>query len=232
MEIASFRYDVDNLSYVVFNGLSAAAVDGGAVGEILAFLAERGLTLQYVVNTHGHADHTKGNQGLLSSTGARLIGRDRLLQQEGLLLDGQRLHVMPTPGHTADSVTFHYNGALITGDTLFNGTVGNCFSGDLEAFYHSILRLLQFPDDTCVYAGHDYVKDAMAAAKYWEPSNTEIDRYLNRYNPDFPVSTLKEERKVNPYLRYSEPQIVSQIRQKGLPSETDLDRWISFMTMG
>lgn len=232
MEITPFRYDADNLSYVISHGASAVAVDGGAVDAIVCFLSEKGLTLRYVVNTHAHPDHTKGNRGLLSATHGQWIPRERLIADGGLTLDGERIEVIPTPGHTEDSVTFHCHGALITGDTLFNGTVGNCFSGDLERFYHSISRLLGFPDDNRVYAGHDYVRDSMAAARYWEPENPEIDRYLSKYDPAHVVSTIGEERGVNPYLRVDEPGIVSQIRRKGLPSETALDRWISFMRMG
>lgn len=232
MNILPFRYDTDNLSYVVFRGASAAVVDGGAVEQILAFLTRSGITLRYVLNTHGHADHTKGNARLMAATGAPWANGRDVIENGGVSIDGESLLAMATPGHTADSVTFHFNGVLITGDTLFNGTVGNCFSGDLAAFYDSIERLSRFPDDTRVYAGHDYVHEAMASARYWEPNNPDIDGYLARYDTNHVVSTLGEERRVNPYLRVNTPVIVSQIRQRGLPADTALDRWTSFMNMG
>ena len=232
MKITPFRYDADNISYVVSHGKSAAVVDGGAVDAILAHLSRNQLSLKYVINTHAHPDHTKGNQRLLSTTQGQWIEREKLIADGGLFMDGELLEAIPTPGHTMDSVTFHFNGVLITGDTLFNGTVGNCFSGDFESFYRSISRLSRFPDDTLVYAGHDYVGDSMAAARYWEPDNPAIESYLAKYDPNHVVSTMGDERLVNPYLRFNEPGIVAQIRQRGLSAETALDRWISFMKMG
>ena len=75
------------------------------------------------------------------------------------------IRVVHTPGHTKDSICFHADNILITGDTLFNGTVGNCFSGDLDGFLKSLTFLLSFPDETLIYAGHDYVSESMNFAK-------------------------------------------------------------------
>jgi hydroxyacylglutathione hydrolase len=120
---------------------------------------------------------------------------------------------------------------MVTGDTLFNGTVGNCFSGDLKGFYHSIKHLLSFPDETIVYAGHDYVTDSMVVAKRLEPENPDIDRFLTDYRPEHVLSTLAEERKINPYLRFNEPEIIAFLKQQGLPVGTEFERWESIMAI-
>ena len=65
MEIKQFRYGDGNLAYLVYNGKTAAAIDGGATDNILRFVKEHSLNLEYVLNTHDHADHTPGNSSLL-----------------------------------------------------------------------------------------------------------------------------------------------------------------------
>jgi|SRR6185369_9339799 len=130
-------------------------VDPGADGEmILAAVARLGLTVKYVVNTHGHFDHVGGNRQLQSETGAELLIHENdlaLLQQasrsgrnyglvvedspaptryltDGLRLDfGRRtLEVLHTPGHTPGgcSLLLRNEQVVITGDTLFADSVG------------------------------------------------------------------------------------------------------------
>ena len=57
LQLKQFRYASDNLGYVIFGPKSAVAVDGGAVDEILEFIAAKNLTLQSVTQTHSHPDH-------------------------------------------------------------------------------------------------------------------------------------------------------------------------------
>ena len=52
----------------------AAVIDpGDDVNDILLFLAKDKLTLKYILNTHGHFDHTGGNKALKDSTNAKLM---------------------------------------------------------------------------------------------------------------------------------------------------------------
>ncbi len=229
MEIIQFRYGSDNLAYLVCGPRRALAVDGGAVGEILAFLRRRRLELACVVNTHAHPDHTAGTEELVRRSGAEYLDNGRLRADGAVYVDEEPVRVLHTPGHTLDCLTFVAGKALITGDTLFNGTVGNCFSGDLRGFHDSICRLSRFPDDTRIYAGHDYVRESIAFARSLEPQNPDLDRYLARYRPDHVVSTLGEERRVNPYLRCNEPSLVEVMRRKGLAADTPYQRWVALM---
>ena len=86
-----------------------------------------------------------------------------------------------TPGHTEDSVTFKADDFLVTGDTLFNGTIGNCFSGDLNAFFTSLKRLISLPGHMKIYAGHDYVMDSMKMAAIIEKNNPYFAEYIKKY---------------------------------------------------
>lgn len=232
LTITQFRYNADNLAYVVNGSTTAVAVDPGAVDGILEFLETHGLTLTHVINTHSHPDHTMGNAELIKRSGATHLDFQTLLNAGQLDVDGESLLVHHTPGHMDDCLTFEYEGHLITGDTLFNGTVGTCFSGDMTGFFHAISLLLTFPDETKIYAGHDYVKESMAFARTIEPENeAEIARYLTLYDPAHVVSTLADERRANPFVRFNEKGLVETMKRRGLPVTTELERWNSVMEL-
>jgi hydroxyacylglutathione hydrolase len=231
MEVRQFRYSADNLGYLVYGEKTAVAIDGGAVENILSFVEENGLRLAYVTNTHSHMDHLVGNQPLLDRTGAQMIDYDTLIYGSSIEIDGETLPVMQTPGHTRDSVCFYFGRVLLSGDTLFNGKVGRCFSGDAEGFFHSIRKILSFPDETLVYAGHDYVEEYMGFARSLEPDNPHIDTYLEKYDPDCVVFSLGEEKKVNPFLRFNDPGIIRILEEKGLSAESPLERWRSLLSL-
>jgi hydroxyacylglutathione hydrolase len=231
MNVKQFHYAADNLGYVVHGHTHALAIDGGAVEKILTYLRSNRLELTWVLNTHGHPDHTAGTSELLRRAGARYLDNDTLRAKGAVHLDGEVMHILHTPGHTEDSLTFNPEGILITGDTLFNGTVGNCFSGDLKGFYRSIKTLARFPGDTVIYAGHDYVRESIAFARSLETANPALDRYLDRYNPRHVRSTLAEERQVNPYLRFNEASLIEILKRRGARVDTEYDRWLAMMSI-
>lgn len=231
LKVKQFRYGADNLGYLIYGTENGMAVDGGDAEGIIAFLGEHRLRLKYVANTHDHPDHTSGNALLLEATNARFLSGADLPDGAQIALDGGEVRIIHTPGHTKESRCFHSGKFLLGGDTLFNGTIGNCFSGDLEGFYHSILKLMALPDETIVYAGHDYVKVSMAFARRLDPGNRAIGAFLRRYDPKQVFSTLAEERKMNPYLRFNDPAIVKLLAKLRLPRETESERWHSLMSI-
>lgn len=231
MKIKQFFYGGDNLGYLLHSGTRALAIDGGAVEEILAFVRDSGLQLAQVTNTHGHGDHTTGTRRLAQAAGATYLDHHRFTEGQTIDLAGEAVTVRLTPGHTADSVCFAADHFLVTGDTLFNATVGNCFSGDLEAFYRSIRVLMDYPKPTRIYAGHDYVAASLAYVRHLTPQNRAIDDYAARYDKRHVVSTLEEELAVNPYLRFDAPEIVSLLESQGLPTATAYQRWTGVMSL-
>ncbi len=231
LAVEQFRYSFDNLGYLIFGDRTAMAVDGGAVEDILSFLEKRRLELRWVVNTHSHYDHTSGNEALLKYSRARFMDCAALAALGRLELEGKTIQVYATPGHTRDSICFHTDTILLTGDTLFNGTVGNCFSGDIHSFYSSIRKILTLPPETVIYAGHDYVRDSLAMARHLEPDNPAIDDFLSVYDPNHVYSTLADELRINPYLRFNEGRIVRLLREMELPCGTEEERWKSLMSL-
>ena len=231
LNIEQFRYGTDNFAYIIHGKAQAMAIDGGAWKEILSFLKNNDLTLEFITNTHSHYDHTPGNDQLLKATGAIFLNSATLPDNHKIIIEGETVLVYRTPGHTDDSVCFHTGDILITGDTLFNGTIGNCFSGDQKSFYKSIKRLMALPDDTKIYAGHDYIRDSLAFAKHLEPNNKNIERFWSAYDSDHAYSTMADERQINPYLRFNEESIINLLKVNNLSCATEWERWESLMSI-
>ncbi|MFO8048696.1 MAG: MBL fold metallo-hydrolase [Desulfosudaceae bacterium] len=231
MKIKQFRYGSDNLAYLVYGQKKALAVDPGAVSAIIDFLGDNDLVLQTIVNTHTHPDHTSGNKELLRRTGADYIDMPTLFKNPRLDLEGERIDIYHTPGHTMDSAVFHCGRELITGDTLFNGKAGRCFTGDLARFLESIKTILTFPEDTVIYGGHDYVLEYLETAREIEPDNPAIDDFLKAYNPELVRSTLAGEKAVNPTLRFNTDSLIEIMKNRGLPVATEYERWCSIMSL-
>ncbi len=231
MELKQFRYGGGNLAYVLYAEGEAAAVDGGAVRDILKFLKKHGLELKYVVNTHGHSDHTPGNRRLLKQSDAFFKGCEELAGAGELFLGGEKISIFPSPGHSTDSIFFAYDSVLITGDTLFNGTVGNCYTGDYRLYFESLQKILAYPQETRIYAGHDLVHYAMGVAKKLEPGNEAVDEFLKMYDEQHVSSTLAQELNHNPFIRYNDPGLDNIRKETGMSLETEFDRWRAMMSL-
>jgi glyoxylase-like metal-dependent hydrolase (beta-lactamase superfamily II) len=168
----------------------AAAIDPAGdrddIENIISVLEAKDLTLSYIINTHGHADHTFGNQLLASRTGAKTVMHEldddlftteeakawaaafglsaappvdiRITGGHKLPLGNLTLEFIHTPGHTPGAV----------GRTDLPG-------GSMETLLNSIKeKLLPLPEDTVVWPGHDY--------------------------GDQPTSTMGREKETNPYI--------------------------------
>ena len=231
LHVAQFRYSSDNLAYLIYGEEMAIAVDGGAVEEIEQFLAENQLTLQQVINTHSHYDHTSGNDALLKRHKTRFLSCYQLSSQGHLLLENDTIIIHTTPGHTEDSLCFQVQQTLLTGDTLFNGTIGNCFSGRSDLFYQSIKDLMTLPKETIIYAGHDYVRDSLLFAKKLEPENEYLDRFMAYYDADHVYSTLADEFQINPYLRFNDEKMIAVMKRRGFSGTTEWERWKFLMSI-
>ena len=129
---------------------------------------EQGLTVQVIINTHGHGDHTNGNRRAIELTGAPLAAHPSAGSRPEIALeDGDSLEVgslslrfMYVPGHAVDHLLIHLaeQRVAITGDLLFVGKIGG--TGTEEAArleFGSLERVLAaLPDDTTIWPGHDY----------------------------------------------------------------------------
>jgi glyoxylase-like metal-dependent hydrolase (beta-lactamase superfamily II) len=155
---------------------------------VLEHLNSRGLELAWILETHAHADHLSSADWLRSQAGGKIaigegiravqatfkrifgLGDDFAAdggQFERLLADGDALplgtvegHVLATPGHTSDSVSYLFGDALFVGDTIFmpDGGSARCDfpGGDAAELYRSVQKLYSLPPATRVFVCHDY----------------------------------------------------------------------------
>ena len=184
---------MDNFSYIVGcqNTRQALVIDPGADAEHIASVAaEEDLKIVTIVNTHGHGDHTAGNAKLKSLTGANVIiharDGDRYPAADILLSDEKTLQlgditfdVIHTPGHTPGGICLHARGNRFTGDTLFVGDSGrtDLAGGDRLTLGRSIRRLLELPDDTVVWPGHDYGPTPTSTLRWEKRNNVNAIEY-------------------------------------------------------
>jgi len=126
---------------------------GGDEDEILDTLRFHGLTLKYIIDTHGHFDHVDANQPIKDATGAEIVihkldaamlnraneaifftGKPMRSSQADVIVEegdvitfgSHRLKVLHTPGHTPGgmSLVLEDNPLVFVGDTLFAGSIG------------------------------------------------------------------------------------------------------------
>jgi sulfur dioxygenase len=144
------------------------------VDRYLQLVHELDVKLVKAVDTHLHADHITGLGALRDRTHCiTVMGEQthadvvsmRVAEGDSVEIDGVRLDVLYTPGHTDDSYSFRMADRVFTGDTLLiRGTGRTDFqNGDPRAQYDSIFnKLLKLPDATLVYPAHDYKGDTVS----------------------------------------------------------------------
>jgi hydroxyacylglutathione hydrolase len=145
----------------------AVVIDPGLPADKLAEQV-KGLTVKFIVATHGHPGHVAGKDDLKELTGGQtaIHGADAkqfLRSADKYLIDGDelefgefKLSVLHTPGHTPGSVCLLVANHAFVGDTILAGGIGKQTpETDLRRQMMSIgTKLLRLPPSTALYPGH------------------------------------------------------------------------------
>ncbi|MEU6345989.1 MULTISPECIES: MBL fold metallo-hydrolase [unclassified Streptomyces] len=158
-------------------------LDEGHLSTVVSTAHSLGKRIGLTLLTHGHPDHAEGAARFAELTGTAVRALDPALRlgDEGLgagdviTTGGLELRVVPTPGHTADSLSFHLpaDGAVLTGDTVLGRgtTVVAHPDGRLGDYLDSLRRLQALAVDggvTTVLPGHGPVlADARGAVEFY-----------------------------------------------------------------
>lgn len=168
--------------YLIKTGLGNILID--APGGVSEWLNQQEIQIHTLLVTHQHYDHVE-DAALIQETGAILYAWapysknltletwgeawglpkikpysiDQLLKEDQLSILGQKINISHIPGHSTDSIVFHFpeHHIVFGGDVLFKGSVGRCDlpEGSFEQLKQGIeTQLFVLPDSTKVYPGH------------------------------------------------------------------------------
>jgi hydroxyacylglutathione hydrolase len=231
----------DNYVYVIHDRSTGTTgvVDPPEVEPVLAVLEREGWSLDWILITHHHADHTAGVEELKRRSSCRVVGpraeSDRIAGVDLEVAEGDRFElgesvalVFDTPGHTSGHISYWFEaaGALFCADALFSLGCGRLFEGTPAEMWTSLSKLRALPDETRVYCGHEYTLSNARFALTVDPDNAalqqraaEVEKLAAAGERTIP-STLGEEKAANPFLRPDDPAIRSRL---GMPDASDAE---------
>jgi hydroxyacylglutathione hydrolase len=241
MEVVPIPLLADNYGYLLIapDGRRAAIVDCSEAAPVLAEVKRRGLSLEAILSTHHHWDHIGGNQEVARDVpGVRVLGSREDAQRvpaltdplaDGASFEAAGLHgrAIFIPAHTSGHLAYFFEDgvsqgtpAVFSGDTLFAAGCGRLFEGSPAQMMSSLSKLARLPDATEVYCGHEYTEKNLRFAADLEPGNRDIQGKLERVRklraegkPTIP-STIGEEKRTNPFLRWDSPELVASLRTR------------------
>lgn len=156
--------------------------------QLITFIHTHALTVDWILETHAHADHLSSAQYLKQHLGGKIAIGEHIRDvqkifktlfnlEESFRHDGSQFdhlfkedesfqigtltgRALSVPGHTPADMAYHIGNAIFVGDTLFMPDVGTARcdfpNGSAHTLYHSIKKLLAFPDQTRLFMCHDY----------------------------------------------------------------------------
>ena len=224
----------DNYMYLITCEATGktAVVDPAEATPVAKALAP-GQTLDYILNTHHHWDHTDGNLCLKEMFGCEIIGSGYeaeripgldtpIKEKQTFNIGNAKAEVLFVPGHTSGHIAFYFpeSDALFCGDSLFAGGCGRIFEGTPEDMFKSLQKLANLPPQTKVYCGHEYTQTNYAFAHQMAPESNEISAQFikvkalrEEQKPTVP-STIKQEKQSNIFMLAPNIKTFTTLRKK------------------
>lgn len=232
MEIIAVPVLTDNYVWVIHDPETGetAAVDPSVADPVLDAVAAKGWRLTHVLNTHWHPDHTGGNAGIKTATGALVTApaeAERVSNVDRVVAEGDRVNVCGAeavvwdiPAHTAGHVAYYFEneGMIFVGDTMFAMGCGRLFEGTAEQMYANLRRIAALPSDVRIYCGHEYTLANARFAAHAEPDNSAIATRLGAVTKQRDAgsitlpTTVGEECETNPFVRATNEQEFARLR--------------------
>ncbi len=239
MTLIALAAFADNYIWMLHDGARALVVDPGDAAPVRAALDAMNLRLAGILVTHHHADHTGGVDALRAVLDGPVYGPATehiptpfvpLRGGDRIELLGLGFEVTDVPGHTAGHIAYRELGnetdpLLFCGDTLFSAGCGRLFEGTPAQMAASLAALATLPEATRVCCTHEYTLSNLRFAAAVEPANAAVAAHQAHCtalreagSPTLP-STLALERRINPFLRCSEPAVIAAARREGAAND-------------
>jgi hydroxyacylglutathione hydrolase len=227
----------DNYIWCLANSEDGKAliVDPGQADPVIKHLEAKGLTLDIILVTHHHPDHTGGIRKLASlNPDCRIVGPENspfkdvsetVNAGDSVCWQGLDFSVFRVPGHTLDHIAFYTQSkvndrpVLFCGDTLFVCGCGRLFEGTPAQMKQSLESLRELPDSTAVYCAHEYTLANLRFARHWLPDDAGLEAFEAKCQklrdagkPTVP-STLGDEKALNPFLRWDDSHVAESARR-------------------
>ena len=224
----------DNYSYLIFEKeTNTISIIDPSEFNTCDKVIQKYKKLDFILNTHHHADHVDGNLKLKKKYGSKVLGfgldKKRIPGIDILLKQNQKqkignleFEVIFIPGHTKGHIAFYFKKEKIvfTGDTLFSLGCGRVFEGTYKEMFNSLNKIKNLPSDAKVYCGHEYTKSNLNFCLKYDSKNIllkekalDIEAKLNSKKPTIPT-TVGEEIKLNIFLRCNDPVVKEAINLK------------------
>ncbi|MHA8115149.1 hydroxyacylglutathione hydrolase [Kosakonia cowanii] len=205
-------------------------VDPGEAAPVLRAIEEHQWQPEAILLTHHHNDHVGGVQALREAFPDVVVYGPAETQHKGttqVVAEGDKVTVLghdfsvfATPGHTLGHICFFSFPYLFCGDTLFSGGCGRLFEGTATQMYQSFCKINALPDDTVICCAHEYTLGNMKFAVSVLPEDAEVQEYYKKVSElraknekTLPV-ILKNERKINLFLRTEDADLIEVINQE------------------
>ncbi|CAM4298657.1 MULTISPECIES: hydroxyacylglutathione hydrolase [Lelliottia] len=205
-------------------------VDPGDAAPVLKAIEENGWQPEAILLTHHHNDHVGGVPALRAKFPHLVVygpqethdkGTTRVVKDgEKVIIRGCELSVFATPGHTSGHISFFSFPYLFCGDTMFSGGCGRLFEGTPTQMYQSFQKINALPDETLICCAHEYTLANMKFSLSILPEDPAIQDYYHKVNElrvkkqnTLPV-ILKNERKINLFLRTDDTDLINKINQE------------------
>ena len=218
IEVAIINQLSDNYSYIIYSAKikKALIVDPAESKPLIDYLIKKDLSLQGILITHHHSDHTYGIKGLLDFKSVNVYSPSlKISKTSKLIKDMNKIDfnfidfkVLETPGHTLDHIVFYNskNKLLFAGDTLFSLGCGRIFEGSYEQMFRSLQLLNNLPNETYVYCGHEYTSQNYKFLRSIFSNHEELKKYKDKIDEKFKNTQrtipfkLGDEKFINPFL--------------------------------
>ncbi|EOT7380488.1 TPA: hydroxyacylglutathione hydrolase [Enterobacter cloacae] len=231
MNLISIPAFEDNYIWVlVDDARRCVIVDPGEAAPVLQAIKENDWQPEAILLTHHHHDHTGGVPELRARFPHLVVYGPAEAQDKGItqvveegkniLIREWEFSVFATPGHTLGHLCFYSKPYLFCGDTLFSGGCGRLFEGTPTQMYQSLQKINALPDDTVICCAHEYTLGNMKFSASILPEDRAIQDYYQKVKElraknqkTLPV-ILKNERKINLFLRTDDIDLINKINQE------------------